>query len=310
MATMYPAVSSSFLIFVMATSLSLLAATLVGTRRTRLDVRLGDLSGTGRPLPKQDPVEQLARTTLPKLGAPLVPDDEDERTWLQTRLFHAGFYGREAMLVFLGVKILLMTAPAIVGFFGGLAGVWPLAHGVLAGSVLGTAGMVLPSFWLDRTKANRQTSLRRALPDALDIIVICLEGGLSLSGALRHVAEDLRTAHPLLADELNIVQRGVQLGLTPGESLKYLGERTDLEEINSLASVIIQVDRLGASLVKTLRVHADTLRLKRRQRAEELAQKAGTKILFPTILFIFPALFVVILAPGMIQIFNMLKLLN
>src|SRR5262249_49921082 len=150
----------------------------------------------------------------------------------------------------------------------------------------------------------------RSLPDALDIIIICLEGGLSLSGALRHVAEDLRTAHPLLADELNIVQRGVQLGLSAGESLKFLGERTDLEEINSLASVIIQVDRLGASLVKTLRVHADSLRLKRRQRAEELAQKAGTKILFPTVIFIFPALFVVILAPGLIQIRNMLSLLN
>jgi tight adherence protein C len=307
---MYPAVSSSLLVFVMTTSFALLVATLVGTRRTRVDIRLEDLTGTGRPPPRQDAVEQLALTALPKLGAPLVPEDEDERTLLQARLMQAGYYGRQAMLVFLGVKIVLMTAPALIGFSAGLAGVWPLAHGVLVGSVLGTVGMIVPSFWLDKVKAARQTSLRRALPDALDIMVICLEGGLSLSGALRHVAEDLRTAHPLLADELKIVQRGVQLGLSPGESLKFLGERTDLEEINSLASVIIQVDRLGASLVKTLRVHADSLRLKRRQRAEELAQKAGTKILFPTVIFIFPALFVVILAPGMIQIRNMLRILN
>ena len=110
-------------------------------------------------------------------------------------------------------------------------------------------------------------SFRRALPDALDVMVICLEGGLSLPAALRYVAEDLRTAHPLLADELNIVQREVQLGLSPGESLRQLAQRTDLEEIRSLASVIIQADRLGASLVKSLRVHADTLRVKRRQRA-------------------------------------------
>jgi tight adherence protein C len=294
----------------MASSLALLVATLVGTRTTRLDARLSDLAGTARRAPRQEVVEQLALTALPKLGAPLLPADVEERTLLQARMMHAGFYGRQAMLIFLGVKIVLMTAPALIGFFAGLAGAWPLAHGVLVGSVLGTAGMILPSFWLDKLKAARQTGLRRALPDALDIIVICLEGGLSLSGALRHVAEDLRTAHPLLADELNIVQRGVQLGLSPGESLKYLGERTDLEEINSLASVIIQVDRLGASLVKTLRVHADSLRLKRRQRAEELAQKAGTKILLPTVIFIFPALFVVILAPGMIQIKNMLTLLN
>jgi tight adherence protein C len=298
------------LVFVMTSSLALLVATLLGTRSTRLAVRLEDLTGTGRPAPRQDPVEQLALTALPRLGAPLVPDDVDERTQLQARLLHAGYYGRQAMLVFLGVKILLMTAPALIGVLAGLTGVWPVANGVLAGSLLGTAGMILPSFWLDKIKAARQTSLRRALPDALDIMVICLEGGLSLSGALRHVAENLRTAHPLLAAELNIVQRGVQLGLSPGESLKFLGERTALEEINSLASVIIQVDRLGASLVKTLRVHADSLRLKRRQRAEELAQKAGTKILLPTVLFIFPALFVVILAPGLIQIRNMFTVLN
>jgi tight adherence protein C len=148
---------------------------------------------------------------------------------------------------------------------------------------------------------------RRALPDALDVIVICLEGGLSLSGALRYVAEDLGTAHPLLADELNIVQREVQLGLTPGESLRKLADRADLEEIRSLASVIIQADRLGVGLCKSLRVHADSLRVKRKQRAEEMAQKAGTKILFPTILFIFPVLFIVILAPALIQITKMFE---
>ena len=169
------------------------------------------------------------------------------------------------MAIFLGAKILTMASPALIGFFGGLAGVWPLANGVLIGSVLGVAGMIGPSFWLDNRKSARQMSIRRALPDALDVMVICLEGGLSLSAALRYVAEDLRTAHPLLADELNIVQRGVQLGLSPGESLRNLAQRTDLEEIGSLASVIIQADRLGASLVKTMRVHADTLRVKRRQ---------------------------------------------
>ena len=188
----------------------------------------------------------------------------------------------------------------------GLVGLVPVTLGVLVGTVFSTVGMIGPSFWLDSRKAARQLEFRRALPDVLDVIVICLEGGLSLSGALRYVAEDLRTAHPLMADELNIAQREVQLGLSPGESLRKLAERTDLEEIRSLASVIIQADRLGASLIKSLRTHADTLRLKRRQHAEEMAQKAGTKILFPTILFIFPALFVVILAPGLIQIMEML----
>jgi tight adherence protein C len=300
-------VSTSLVVFLMVSSLMLLVATLVGGRTTRLDVRLQDLSRTGSTVPDQAAMEHLARSALPSLGARLVPNDEEERTLLQARLVHAGLYGRQAMVIFLGVKIVLMTAPALIGVLIGLAGLVPIAHGVLVGAVLGAAGMIGPSFWLDKKKAKRQLALRRALPDALDVMVICLEGGLSLSGALRHLAEDLRTAHPLLAGELNIVQREVQLGLTPGEALRKLAERAGLEEVGSLASVIIQADRLGASLVKSLRVHAETLRLKRRQRAEEMAQRAGIKILFPTILFIFPALFVVILGPGLIQIFSMLK---
>jgi tight adherence protein C len=302
---MHASAPTPLVAFLAVSSLVLLIATLVGGRRSRLDARLQDLTGNGPAAPDQAAVEQLARSALPKLGARLVPNDEDERTLLQARLVHAGLYGRQAMVIYLGLKIVLMTAPAVIGLFIGLAGIAPVAHGVLVGSILGVLGMIGPSFWLDKKKAARQVGLRRALPDALDVLVICLEGGVSLAGALRYVAEDLRTAHPLLADELNIVQREVQLGLTAGESLRKLAERTDLNEIGSLASVIIQADRLGASLVKSLRVHADTLRLKRRQRAEELAQRAGTKILFPTIIFIFPALFVVILAPGLIQIVNM-----
>jgi len=132
--------------------------------------------------------------------------------------------------------------------------------------------------------------------------VICVEGGLSLVGAIRRVAGDLRTVHVELAAELEIVQREVQLGQTAGEALRRFGERSDMEEIRSLASVIIQAERFGAGLNKSLRIHADTLRMKRQQRAEEMAQKAGTKVLFPTLLFIFPAIFVVILGPAMIQI--------
>ena len=124
------------------------------------------------------------------------------------------------------------------------------------------------------------------------------------------MADELRTAHPLLAAELNIVQREIQLGRSPGESLRQMGQRTDLEEIRSLASVIIQAEQFGASLVKSLRVHAETLRLKRQQRAEEMAQKAATKILFPTLLFIFPAIFVVILGPAVIHVTNIFNKLG
>jgi tight adherence protein C len=133
-------------------------------------------------------------------------------------------------------------------------------------------------------------------------MVFCLEGGLSLPGALKRMAGELRTAHPTLAVELNIVQREIQLGRSPGEALRKMGERADLEEVRSLASVILQAERFGASLVKSLRVHAETLRTKRMQQAEEKAQTAATKVLFPTVLFILPAMFVVILGPAIFHI--------
>jgi tight adherence protein C len=248
------------------------------------------------------PVRQMARTALPKLGTHLMPTDEKERTQLQARLVQAGLYSSQAMVIFLGAKMLIMVAPAALGLAAGMAGLAAMKPAVLYGACLGSVGLIGPGMWLDRKKKARQMMFRRGLPDALDVIVLCVEGGLSLVGALRRVAGDLRAVHPALAGELEIVQREVQLGQTSGEALRRMGERTDLEEVRSLASVIIQSERFGASLNKALRMHSETLRMKRLQRAEEMAQKAGTKVLFPTLLFIFPAIFVVILGPAMIQV--------
>jgi tight adherence protein C len=309
--------------FLTASSGVLLVYTLVGARKTRLDERLEGLDeragtalsvGTGgiptglpgdpghsAPRPPA-PKNAFTQTTLPRLGNALMPTDEGEKSQLRNRLIHAGLYGREAMAVFLGTKLILIVIPALIGLFLGLTGLLPTTEAVLGGGCLGIAGMIGPSFWLDGRKKARQTSFRRSLPDALDLLVICLEGGLSLPASLRRVGGELRTAHPVLALELNIVQREIQLGTSPGEGLQNMGVRTDLEEIRSLASVITQSERFGASLVKSLRVHAETLRLKRQQRAEELAQQAAVKILFPTLLFIFPAIFVVILGPAAFQI--------
>jgi len=292
--------------FVMVSTLVLLVSMLVSGRSSRVESRLDDMMGKSESTPEPDSVVQLARQTLPKMAKPLVPDNEEQRTILKSRLIHAGLYNPQAMPIFLGVKMILMVAPALIGATAGLLGFVTIRMGTLAGAMAGVVGMFGPSLWLDWRKGKRQTSFRRALPDALDVLVICLEGGLSLPGAIRKVAGELRSAHPLLASEMNIVQREIQLGQPTGESLSHLGDRSDLEEIRSLAAVITQADRFGASLVKSLRVHADTLRIKRQQRAEEMAQKAGTKILFPTLLFIFPAIFVVILGPAAIQIMDML----
>src|SRR5262249_58602369 len=134
-----------------------------------------------------------------------MPTDEAERTKLQARLLHAGHYGPQALPIFFGIKLLLMIGPPAAGFVLGIAGLVPPVTGLLAGACFGISGMIGPSFWLDYRKNQRQRSFRRALPDALDVIVICLEGGLSLNGALRRVSGELRTAHPLLPLPLSIL---------------------------------------------------------------------------------------------------------
>ncbi|HEX8202280.1 MAG TPA: type II secretion system F family protein [Isosphaeraceae bacterium] len=301
--------TSGLPIFLATFSLILAIYLLATGRPSRLESRVQSLAEgipeEGAPTEVAQPsMIDLARSTLPKLGTHLVPDDEEEKTLLRSRMIHAGFYSRQAMYLFLGIKMIMILMPIALGFLAAVLHVVPFAQGVLGGACLGVMGMIGPSFWLDYRKGARQMVFRRALPDALDVIVICLDGGLSLPGALKRVASELRTAHPELALELNVVQREIQLGRSPGEALKQMGLRTDLEEVRNLASVIIQSERFGASLVKSLRVHADTLRLKRKQRAEELAQKAVVKVLFPTLLFIFPAIFVVILGPAAIQIMD------
>jgi tight adherence protein C len=300
--------------FLMASSGVLLIYMFSASRRTRLDARLGDLGerisprGTGavavgsQNVTRPTPAHRFARTTLPNLGTALMPTDEGERTVLRTRMIAAGFYGRQSLSIFLGAKLLLIVTPAVVGLMLGLSGLVPTQYAVMGGGCFGFLGMIAPGFWLDGRKKKRQSSLRRSLPDALDLLVICLEGGLSLPASLRQVGQELRTAHPLLALELNIVQREIQLGSSAGQSLQKMGVRTDLEEIRSMASVITQAERFGASLVKSMRIHGETLRSKRQQAAEEMAGKAAVKVLIPTVLFIFPSIFVVILGPAVFQI--------
>jgi tight adherence protein C len=269
-------------------------------RKTRTDVRIDELSGRGGSVRDRKLSSKLARS-LPLVGT-LIEPSAAEQSLLKTRLIQAGFYSQQAMKVFLGAKVVLMVAPAVIGLILGVLHVLPLKIGLLAGACMGIIGMIGPSFWLDRAKKGRSRILRSALPDAFDLLIICVEGGLTLQSAMQRISEELRTAHPALAGELLIVQREVQLGLPDSEAIKHMADRTDLGELRSLVTVISQSERFGASLVKGLRVLAETLRLDRRQHAEEMAQKAGTKILFPTLLFIFPAIFVVILGPAFFQI--------
>jgi tight adherence protein C len=177
---------------------------------------------------------------------------------------------------------------------------------VVAAAAMGTlAGMMAPEFWLSSVVKRRQRKLRQALPDALDMLVLCLEGGISVAGALQRVSSEMRRAHPLLAEEMGTMENEIQLGMSVGEAVKSFATRSDLKEAHELASVLLQSERYGSSIVKPLRLHSDLARQERYRRAEEIAQKAAVKILFPTLLFIFPAVFIVILGPAAYQMANM-----
>jgi tight adherence protein C len=161
-------------------------------------------------------------------------------------------------------------------------------------------GFLLPDFWLGRQIKRRQKKIRMALPDALDFLVICIEAGLSLDQATARSAEELRLSHPEIGDELDIVVLEQRAGRLRSDAWKQFAERTDVDTVRVLATVLVQAEQLGTSVTKTLRVHSETLRTKRRQQVEEQAAKTSVKLVFPLVLFIFPSLFVVVLGPPMI----------
>ena len=221
------------------------------------------------------------------------------------RVMQAGLYRPKMIAIYQTVRFSLSLIPGVIVFIAFQSSMISLLWAVVVGVGACLFGFLAPSLWLDYKKAGRQTTLRRALPDALDVIIICVEAGLSVQAAMAKVSRELSSVHPLLAAEMAICQREMQLGASAGEALNRLAQRFDLAEMRSLASVVSQAERFGASIITALRVHAQTLREKRFQRAEELAQKAGVKLVFPTIVFIFPALFVVLAGPAVVRIFGM-----
>ncbi len=294
-------------VFCLVTTAILLCTALLSARHRSVQSRLDDVSLSGnRGAHASDIDPAVPRSPLPRVGEALLPKDESKLSRLRSRLRQAGLYRQHSTAVYVGTKCVLMVIPMVVGVLLSMVGLIAIIPGILFGAVVGLLGNVLPGLWLRRLKKGRQKNIRRALPDALDVIVVCLEGGLSLSSAFARVASELRTVHPLLADEMAIVRREIQLGRSTGEALKEFANRFDVAELRSMASVIIQAERYGASVVKALRVHADTLRLKRYQYAEAMAQKAPVKLIFPTVLCIFPALYTVLMGPAGVQLLEML----
>ena len=293
--------------FALVSSLMVLAAMLVGRRKAAMDSRLEGLSDAKAAKGKS----ASANVFLPESGSRwsrlFLPSNDEGRERLGNRLIQAGLYKNNSPLYYMTIKTFMFLIPVAGGLFASSGGMVSLRMGLLCGLIAGLFGTIAPGIWLDMQKKKRQTNLRRALPDALDVIIVCLEGGLSLPGSFSKVASELRSAHPLLAAEMAIVQREIQLGQSTGQALKRMAERFDVEEIRSMASVIVQAEKFGASVVRALRIHADSLREKRKQQAEEKAQKASVKLIFPTILFIFPALIVVLMGPAFFSIMEMFE---
>lgn len=221
-------------------------------------------------------------------------------------LMEAGFRGHTAEAVFRGVRVALPLAlggAAIV--LMPLAGV-PTAGAMFAALWLAAAGWIAPGFFVGRRARSRQRELQRALPDALDLLVVCVEAGLGLNQAMLRVAQEIRHVSALIGDELGLVNLEIRAGVPRQDALRNLGTRTGVPELRSLGAMLIQTDRFGTSIAQAMRIHADTLRTKRRQRAEEAAAKTTVKLVFPLVLFVFPAMFVVLLGPALLQIIRVL----
>lgn len=163
------------------------------------------------------------------------------------------------------------------------------------------AGFFAPGFWLESKLSKRRRDIQNGLPDALDLMVVCIEAGSGLDQAILKTAEEIYFAYPALGDELRILNSEIRAGKTRLEAFKSLAARTKVDEIRALTSMLIQTDRFGTSIGQALRSHADNARTRRRQRAEESAQKIGVKLVFPLVLFFFPAFYVVVLGPAVIQ---------
>jgi tight adherence protein C len=232
----------------------------------------------------------------------LVPRDDADRRRHQVRLVMAGLYSPSAITALFAAKIILMVVPPLVGALAALCGAVTLFHGLFYGCVGGMFGMILPSFWLDHRIKRRHRILRGSLPDMLDVMTVCLEGGLSVPSTIQRVGDELQFAHPMLAGELSIVQRETELGIPIETALRRFADRTGYEGVRPLATFVREAQRHGSDLADALRIHADMLRSQRESDAEEAAQKAAVKILIPTLLLILPAVFVVLAGPAAIRV--------
>ncbi|HLI30545.1 MAG TPA: type II secretion system F family protein [Terriglobia bacterium] len=247
------------------------------------------------------PFAKQLRGVLNRIGE-LIPASPQEARRTEKVLVRAGFRRPEALKALRGLKLIFPIVLLAIALASGIYRINPIF--MVGGSLM--AGFVLPELWLTRRVRVRQQRIQRGLPDVLDLLVICVEGGLGLDQAVLRVSRELARVHRDLSEELQLVNFEVRVGKTRAEALRSFANRTGVDDVQALASILVQADRFGTSVAQSLRIYSDTLRTKRRQRAEELAAKTSVKMIPVLVLFIFPSLFVVVLGPAVITLMHQL----
>jgi tight adherence protein C len=267
--------------------------------------RLVPPSGTPRAEPAAQPRGPgVIKRSLALIGQYSLGGNESS---LAHTLSCAGIRSRNSVALFVGMRTLLSVGPALFVLVAQITAGRPIPRAIAFAAVAWFYVHIIINYILKRRARTRMRMIEHALPDSLDLMVTCLEAGLGLNATIARVGEERSSMKDPLGEEFNQVSLELREGRSREECLRALGDRNGVEDLKSLATLIIQSDRLGASMAKTLRAHADVLRTKRRQRAEEAARKLPIKILFPLALFILPSLFVIAVGPAMIGIKDLMK---
>lgn len=249
----------------------------------------------------KEKIKGLANRIGDQIARPFVDDDGERKASNRRKLISAGIYGTDAPKMLVGAQMLL----AFLGLGGGV--IVHLVTGmdwIMAVPGGGVVGYMAPKFWVSRKIKANHKALETGLPDGLDLMVVCVEAGLTLDAAMKRVGEELQLAHPALSRELGICHMETQIGLPRQTALRNLGERTNFTPLQALAAMLIQADRFGTSIAKALQIQASSMRSKRQHKAEEAAAKASVKLTFPLVLFIFPATFIVLMGPTVLKMMN------
>lgn len=280
---------------------------LIATGRPRAVQRLDELKnpalrrreGAGV-TKKQDTMTKVLEAASPALAAPLQPKSELEASKLKLKLSNGGYRSEAAPTIFLGFKFLGL----IIGLFGSGIAMMVLGNfsqkSTMTSLFVAGALFYLPDLVLMFLIKNRKEAIFLGLPDALDLMVVCVEAGLGLDQAMRKVSDEMKRIYRVISDEFALSNFQLQVGRSRTEVLHELGVRTGVDDLRSLASILIQADKFGSSIAQALRVQSDSMRTRRRQLAEEKAAKTAVKLIFPLVIFIFPGIFVILVGPAAI----------